>query len=517
MTMQPAIRWVMISLVSAAMAWSLLTVAAYGYVKFHRQITTVEYLDILLPKRWPEFQIKRGEHLIGVGLTLLANGKFNEGYYQLRAGLLRAPGNMRGRLALAQILNLNKRPDLAQTTLLDGLFYHSSDPEYVSTVMTFLSEREEDQLVVELCTKLLGNPASAHQVKNVAALSAASARYQRGDYDQSETFLVENNVSQTPKGRLLLAQCEWERGYRELALLALRKLSRDLPADEGVYSVLSGYLRANGQNAEAQQLAVLHQIAAPKSIRSHIDQLTLLLSEGNDAALDVASRQAIALFRDDPAAILALGDFAASYGRVNLARDILTHFTGKHWENETAARLIYIEALLVAKQYREAQVEIQSLLTQTDISEVYLNIANGFLALAQYGLGDAISAHASLNTMMDQPKLRADSLLAMANRLFIMGERAPARELLSEAVSIDPRNQPALSRLVEMDIHSKNVTDLGANLPKLLRMRRPSMDVLTRAQMLLRSDSYLFLSNRQNLLHELASALNRTKSNLVKN
>ena len=188
----------------------------------------------------------------------------------------------------------------------------------------------------------------------------------------------------------------------------------------------------------------------------------------------------------------------------------MDHFTQQQWENTTAVRLIYIESLLVAQHYADAQSEVKSLLDQPNLSAVYVSIANGFLAIAQYGIGDATSAYASLSTMMAQPNLRADSLLAMANRLLAMGQQKPARELLNHAVNIDPRNQPALTRLVEMDVHSKNVSALGANLPKLFSMRRPSPSVLAQAQILLRSDSYLFLSNRRNLLEPLGATLNKT-------
>jgi hypothetical protein len=152
---------------------------------------------------------------------------------------------------------------------------------------------------------------------------------------------------------------------------------------------------------------------------------------------------------------------------------------------------------------------VQSLLKQPDLDPALTNVAQGLLAIAHYGLDDPVSGQSALMTLMVQPDLRAESLLAIANRLVAMEQHTPAREILARAVALDRQNQPALARLIELDLEAENLADLPDNLRQLLTLRKPPRRVLTAAQRLLRQDRFLFLSGRAGLLDALAQALAR--------
>ncbi|MCF7689384.1 MAG: tetratricopeptide repeat protein [Cephaloticoccus sp.] len=469
----------------------------------------VRYLDIALPSRWPGYQIKKGNHHIHSGLNLLRNGQFNEGFYQLRAGLARAPSNRDGRLALAQLYAISKRPDLAQSTLLQGLEYHQGDPEYVARVLGFLLSKSEDQMTVTLCDQLLRKPDTNQNLVEIEALSAAMACFYRGNYDRAENYLSHYKLDHTQAGRLLIAQLEWERGYRDLALLLLRDLNHEFPGDEEVYAKYSEYLSDVGQTEEIRHLAVIYQIAHPDSPRSHLDQLGSELQEKNPTDFRKAAQGVLAEFMDDPVGLLAIGDFAATHGLVDLIRDIQGLFQQHEWEGTMAVRLMGIEALLVSKRYVEALLDIQVFLKEPGLETQLLNVATGLQAIAQYGVGDPVTAYTSLTALVAQPNLRTESLLAIANRLIVMEYPAPARLVLTKAMELNPQNQAVLSRLIEMDIEAKNTTSLMANVPRLLTMRKPSPALLADVHHLLRSDAYMFLPQRNQLLDSVAGAMSR--------
>jgi tetratricopeptide (TPR) repeat protein len=204
--------------------------------------------------------------------------------------------------------------------------------------------------------------------------------------------------------------------------------------------------------------------------------------------------------------LLALGDFAASHGKVALAQKTLTRFQQSHPGGETTARLMVIESLLVAKRYAEALAQIKALGQESGLEPRFVNVCSGLEAIAHYGMGDAIAGYACLGTLIAQPDLRADSLLAIANRLIAMGNPAPAREVLAKAVSLDPHNQLAVARLVDLDLNTGNIAAAAGNLRILITLRQPPQAVLRRAQNLLRSDAYLFLPDRGPLLEKLAAS-----------
>lgn len=503
-------RWCTAILLLAALGYAGMTVAAWAFVKYRRGVEMVAYADIALPWRWPDYQTKRGEHAIGLAFALLERGKFDQGLHHLRVGLARAPAHRDGRLLLAQIMAHNRRNDLARGILIDGLKFHRADPDYVGPVLEFLLARQADEEVMTLGNQILANRDGSPAMREIAALNAARAAYYRGRYEQADAYLRQAGLTANPNATLLIARMDWERGYRELALLTLRELHRQHPENEAVYVQLGELLRDAGLPDEARRVTVLHLVAHPECPRAAIARLLDLQKQNREEELQIATRDTLRTFADDPAGLLALGDFAATTGRVDLAREVLTAARDHRQTDETPMQLMLVESMLVATRHAEALASVQLLLKQPGVGQPLANVAQGLLALAHYGLGDPVSGQSALMSLMVQPDLRAESLLAVANRLVTMDQKTPARELLARAVTVDPQNQAALVRLIELDLDAENVAALPESLRRLLTLRKPPGHVLDTAHRLLRQDRFLFLPGRSALLDELSRARARS-------
>lgn len=499
--------WSTVSILALVIVYLSLTISAYWFVRHVRNIEGVTYLDLALPNRWSHYQVARGNHHIATGIKLLQSGKYFEGFQLIRVGLARAPQNQEGRLTLTALYAQSGRPDLAQATLLDGLAYHSSNATYVSTVLEFLSSQSQDRQSLTLCDQLLSNSSTPRNIKEIAAARATLACIFMGNYDRAESYLADNQMPNSRDGRLLKAQIEWERGYHELALVLLRDLHGEFPDAEDIYSKLASYLAEAGNEDELRRLAVLHQLAYPDRPRSHIDQLVAIKTTGDNAALERAESRAFEQFADTPAGLLTLADYAATNGRVALAKRIFQTYRDKNWPDVTAAQLMSIEAQLAAKEYAPALEQCRALLAQTDLAAQYANIATGLQAIAQYGTSDPVAGYASLAVLKNQSGLRAESLLGIANRLQEMNRMTAARDILAQAVKVNPKNQAALTRLIELDLDTDNLTELPASLRTLTGMRKPSPILLKRARSLLSKDTWLFLPQRNELLARLDESL----------
>lgn len=506
---EKAVIWCTAVCVGLVLLYLGLTTAAWFFVRHVRHIEGVAYADIALPTRWERYKVSRGNHHVASAFKLLAQGKFNAGFQQLRIGLARAPQNRDGRMALAGLYAQTGRVDLAQTTLLDGLGYHANDQDYVTTALDFLSSQAHDRKTLEICSRLMADPLLNPAIHTLAALRSAQASIFMGNYDEAEAMLTQSHLNSDPQGRLLLAQIEWERGYQELALIMLRNLADEFPANEAVYAKLAAYLKESGLDDELGRRAVLNQLAHPDSIRSYIDRFYALARADDPAALPKAVDQAYTTFQDSASALLALADYAATEGEVSLVKRIADRFITNAWADARATQLMVIEATLVMEDYAEALVRSQQLLSEPDLEPRYKQIATGLQALAFYGVGDPVAGYANLSSLMTQSDLRAESLLGIANRLLAMERQAPAREILAHAVKLDPRNQAALTRLLEFDLDHQNIPAVAGNLRALTAMRHPSPVVLKRAQTVLGSDSYLFLPGRAELLTLLQNTLPR--------
>lgn len=492
----------------ALIAWVGTAGAAYLFVKYKRGFSEVEFTHmLLLPLRWDEYQVARGDFLIKRAQAQLKEQKFREAFGGLRLGLLKSPSNKEGRLLLAQFYGLWKRPDLTRQTLLDGFAYHKNDNDYLKTLFSFLLQQQEDQQVIKFYKELLNNDNAITPRNQLVALGAASACYFRGNYDEAENILRRYQLEGSRDGRLLTARINWDRGAKDLAIDRLRELAAELPNDEEIYTQTVAYLRDSGRDSEARRESFIRALANPRNARARIDQLYALHKEGDETAVKSNVEEIFRDFSSEPNALLALADFAANSGNPVLARRVYDHAKA-HDLNWEGAALMTVEANIVAKNYQAALEMVRLLQKENpDWNKRYYSVFNGLQAIAHYGLGDAEAAQLFLNNFLSQTNVRADNLIAVSKRLLAVGAKTQARQVLDQAVSADPLNQAALTSLVQLDLDLNNTGPLAGNVRKLLAMRKPSQTVLGNAYRKLGSDLFLFSPDRIALLNDLRNAL----------
>ena len=507
------VRWTRVLGVLGALAaagYGAVALAAFGYVRHYRHIEAVRFADLLLPSRWANYREARGNQQLAAARRLVEERRFMEGFLQARSGVAAAPGNRDGRLLLVDMLVGAHRMHDARRTLLEGLRYHAADPAYLKPVLTFLLQRQEDAHVVALTRRFLpaAEPASDHA--RLLALAAATASLLRGNYDQAEDFLrALPRLADSRDGRLLAAKLEWDRGYRDLALLQFRQLASELPDDGEVHRALVGHLRQHGLMDEARRRSLEFQIAFPAQPGPRVDLLYAYRQAGDAARV---AREADALLHDfghDSAALVSLADFAANGGDVALVRRIADAAAARGLAPDPFAMLL-VETLIVARDFQGAVDAIRGYRAEFSTwGRNYGGLFDSLQAASLLGLGDDQAATMFLTSFLGQTNLRADNLLAVANRFADLGAVDAARKTLACAVEVDPLNQAALTRLVEFDVMQNEGDDLAIHVQRLLRMRRPSADILRVAQLKLGSDLFLFSQSCPVALGAINAALGK--------
>jgi len=418
-------------------------------------------------------------------------------------GLARSPKNRDGRILLSRLFVANDRGDLAKTTLINGVTYHRYDRDYITSTFRFLIEQEEDLSALSLSNQLLKDPKSPRVIIELSALSAATVHHHQGRYDLAESLLATHQIGQTLDGRLLQAQIEWDRGYRELSLMLLRGLGQDFPSSERVYTRLQDALRGENQNVESRRLSILHQIKHPNRWRSHLDRIRSLTAGGDPSAVTFAAQQMIDTFSLNPSALLELGDFAATTSNVTLAQTLKRHFQQHDLPAESIIQLLLIEALLNAGRYQEVLNEVTRIQQSSRIGDQMTNTAKGLAAIAYYGLEDTRAGTTNLTAFMAQPQLRPEGLLAIADRLATMGNREAAKITLAQALHLSPQSQPILTKLLELNLKDRDPAEISGRLQLLMGMRKPSPAILAEALEWLNSDQFLFLDDRAALIGKI--------------
>jgi hypothetical protein len=512
------------AIVALALAWATLMGGAWLFLRYERDFTAVSYPRMLLlfmPSHWQAFEVARGDALIKEAQDKLAAGKARDSYYDLQIGVPKSPANLQGRLLLAKFwTDISERSATsklvllaqAKQLLLDGLAYHSDNPDYVQQVFGFLLQQQQDQAVIDTAEQMLAKGHGVDRLRQRIAWAEATAHFNRGRYDQAENLIDTYDLRNFKEGRLLSAGIEWDRGERETAIAHLREISA-LPQyaqDDDVYSQLVRYLRATGREAEAKNESYLRSVANPRDPLPRIDLLRSAKLAGDESGVRTGFDSIMHDFSTSNQVLLALADFAAENGDVVEAREIWVHCrddTSGLLHPEYPA-LMVAEAMVVAKDYRGALDFMQRLEAANPGWTVqFATIFAGLKAVATFGLGEESDARNHLADYLAKPNVQAANLVAVSKRLVDVGQRNQARLVLAQAVKSDPLDQAALTSLVQLDVDYGNAEELGDTLHRLIQMRKPNRTVLEAAYARLGSDRFLFSPNRSAMLAEVRTAL----------
>ncbi len=491
--------------------WMGAATSLFCFFKYQRGFTEVRFADIvLLPARWHQVQTARGDFYIKTAQKQLAEGKVREAIYSLQSGIAKSPANRDGRILLAQCYaspNLMRQPDAAEKLLVEGLPFHRDDLEYLKTLFIFLLDHQKDTEVIGLSRSLLPRNPPLDQRTQFLAFVAAAASFFRGNYDQAEDLIRTYQLGNKQEGQLLSARMEWERGFHDEAMTRLHELQKALPDDDEVYAQIITYLRESGRDDEARRESLFRQLGHPGNFRPRIDLLFANKKDGDEAAVQAGAKSILRDFAKDDKALLALADFAANTGDTLLARSVYEHCKANGLNGDSAALMI-VEAHVVAKQYQAALDMVHTLSDENpEWGKRYYSVFNGLQAIASYGLGDPESGSLFLANFLGQNSLRADNLVAVANRLVGVGARREAQTALTQVMKTDPHNQAALTRLVKLDGELSDADALARDIQRLIVMRKPDHEVVENAYQKLGSDLFLLLPGRTALLQQVRTAL----------
>jgi hypothetical protein len=500
-------RLAIILLLSCAGIWIVGSFGVWSMVKYHQGAARVHFVDLLLPSRWGLYRAELGDHYIESAGILLDRGEANAALIRLRAGVAKNPANKKGRGMLAQLFLANRRPDLAREVLLDGVRHLSGDPDYLQTTFTFLLEFQDDSKIQELAGQLLARPNAELRCTRIAATFAAYAAYFRGNYDRAEDLINQHRLRESADGSVLLARIEWERGYPELALLMLKDDIAGHPEHDAARAQLVAYFRSLGRTNEWESTVVERLVSDPLAAAPRIENLYLHEHRRDQPRLDRDAALYLEQFKHDPGALLLLADFAANTGRPALARRVQGLFDELK-ENSGAAALLVAESMVVAREYQPALDLIAEYTRHyPEWTDQFAAVFNGLQAVALCGLARTDEARLSLDHLLTGKNLRAENLLAVSNRLSVLGAKELARSTLKRAAEADPLNQAVLSNLIRLELECGALTDLPDHLHRFMRTRKPSRELLSVAYSTLGSDLHLYLPRQAELLGSLHVAL----------
>jgi len=492
------------------------------WVKYWRGFTQAQFTDILLPNRWKGYAVARGNFYIQQAKTEIQNRRWGDAIYHLRVGVGASPQNTDGRLTLAQCFVLFDRVELAKRVLLEGVDFNRENVAYLRALFGFLLRYQEDTDVIRLAEELLPARPVITERNQLIAIGAAEANFFRGQFAAAGDLVRRFDLLRTKDGQLLQAQIDWDAGQPDAALERLRTRLKEAPTDDDYYNQLARYYRELGRGDELERFNLLREIANPRNAAARLETLRLRQRKASPVEIKRTLDQFFADFGANANALLDLGNFAIDTANASLARRVYDQSAAQGFDAGSPA-VMAAETFIAAGDARAALAFVQELNRDNpDWFTHYQGILNGLQAVACYALGQRSDGDLYLTNFLAQPSIRSEFyvgnflgrpggrsgfLVGLAHRLRTVGAMDEARRVLAVAERSDPRNQEAISQLIELDLQLGRSEDLAPNLHRLLTMRRPSPSLLRNAQTLLNGDRYLFSPERDDLLEGLRAAL----------
>lgn len=467
--------------VLALAGWLALSAAAYFFLQQRHNFTDISYWNIALPHRWNEHRRSLGRHYIELGRTSLREGRPVDALQQLTAGVARVSDDLVARRQLAVLNTRFGRTAIAARQLTDGLRLGGrQDLDYLRHTFALLLETQREEEVLQLAARELPPQPTDLTIDAFIALQAATAHFLLGQYDEAETLVRQWRLERSLEGILLLARCDWERGYPNLALVRLERAREDYPGRDELPLQLIRFFRELGEHQRAHQEALVRVSGDPLSPGPRIDVMHSLHMLGQRQAF---ARETEIYFRDfgrDPAATLLVARLGADLGVVELTRRAGDQAQALQ-VTPAPFQISEVEALITAERYGEARAMADSLQSVYPAGTPAGRLLSGWRAVAAFGERDTANGEILLQAFVADTSLRGGEALSMAAPLERIGATAAARRLLASVVQRQPQNQAALTRLVRIDAAQGNVAGLEEYLPRLLTMKKPSRAVLQEA------------------------------------
>lgn len=491
-----------------AAIWFATVGGIYFFVKYRVGFSEVRIAHIAgLPFTLDSYRTEKGKFWVRQGIQAAENNLWYDAFGMLQEGLPFDPSNQEARMLLARIYVMAGRPEMAASTLVDGLDYNTDQMDYVRTVISVLFSQQADEAVVEMADRLLKNGKLEGAMAKTVESARVYALFNRDKTERLEELLKSGSTASGLEGRFIQARLAWERDNKETAIAMLRTLNNQVPKETEIYRTLSFYLREVGRTDESRRLALGRTIAFPDEADGYLDVIYAALSDKNSDDLAKAVDDFLRVFGGKQEALLRLSLLAGSEGLPDIAWRVVALCA----ENSVQARnatVLALEAELTAKRFNDADTKAAKVLAEkTDWPVWQRQIVLGLQGVAWLGLGKTTDGQGALARVLDGGPLPPAAFASLAKQIRRAGDPSLAARFYRRALAIDASQGAALVDLLEIELEAGTLEQSLDLVEKLPDVRKPSPVFMRRLIDQLESDRYLYVPARVAAIDKLERRL----------
>lgn len=511
-TIRLRLRWGRIAIAFAVLAitgWMGKSVAFYYFFKEYRNFTEVSFTDMIaFPLNRTAVRVAQGNYQIDQAREALEREDFRRALSLLQNGVSRAPANLDGRKLLIAMYS-GWRPELALQLLENGMPYGRNDPEFVRSYCATLLRAKQDEKLMEVTQELLEDDSLERSIHHIAAISRMQSAIFRGQFAQVEQIYRDNRLYTTMDGILLATDVMTRLDQKQQAIMLLEAIIRQFPDEnlDSVYRRLIIAYREAGNRNRAREKAIEFVIRNPMRWEPRLLLIETLEEGGFEDRLNREVESIMREFRNEEAAMAALGQFAANKGKTRIANRLYELALENNF-NLGIFSLLLIESHVKAGNYEDAINYCNELVRENPPWMANLeSIFNGIRSLAYYGAGNNELRSLYLRDFRTSRRTSAAQMVQAAEAFERINLPQPALSLLEEATRREPESEQTLSRYIALKMRLGESHGLTELLETLLLMRRPSYGMIQDIFDNLNSDRFIFTRNRPQLIAGLSEVL----------
>jgi predicted Zn-dependent protease len=516
-TIRIHLRWKRICaliLVLSTLGWMGKSVALYFFFKSVRGFDEVSFVDMLaFPINRASVRRAQGDYQVGQAQGAMERQDVRRAMLLLQQGIARSPGNIEGRVLLAQ-LYLGWRPDLAVQLMENGLDYGRNDVGYMRTCFQVFLHDKEDAKLLALTEDILSRADTAPAVRQLTAINRMQVAILRGRYDLAENVYQAEKLYTTIEGLLIATDMMLRVDDRQTATGLLEAIVRTFPKNnlDPVFLRLIQAYRQADDLARARERAIEYTIRNPQRWQARITLAEILAESGDDNRLNREVDAILREFRNEERAMLALGQIAADRGKTQIGNRLYELALENNF-NLGVFSLLLIESYVKAGHPGQAIDYCNELLRENPAwLSTHDSVFNGIRSLAFHLLGNVELGSLYLRDFRSSRRTSVAQLAEAASSFQRNGFEESALSLYKEAHNRDPENELVLANLITLKLKLGDSHDLNRLLSLLMSLRRPPYRLLESIHQQLSSDRFIFTADRPQLLDQLAKIIDEPRS-----
>ena len=505
--MQISRRQIAIGLVAfLLLSWIGGTAALFLFIKHKKGYDAIEVTDILLPWKWDDLRPKWGDHFVDKGIELRDQGQWDQAFYFLRVGISKAPSNLEGRLALADLLFQANDVTQAVKVLEAGLDYAEKQEDFWAKMIQFLQYYQADKEIIRILSRGLEEDLLPESQMNVATSALAKAYFHQAQYEDARALIQDSNAI---SNQLIRCQILWDQGLQSLAVQNLESINRMFPNQREVVPLLTRYYNESGEKEKALRLARLTYLGNPYSIGAAVNYFRVL-GEGAESEIDKFLARVPEIY-DNQDALFLLVNFLSEAGFVEKLNEVIDQ-AGPDFANSPLVWFLGVESMVNAGEFDAAAKLLENPAESVNSLIPLHRILFQSLSLTTYfAQGATDKGRVAMQQLFVSGHIRPATLLRLTRKLVELEQPEEAHRVAQFLLNQNPGNQAAMAELIRIDLMTDRTSQVISQSQPMVENKTMPYELMKELIVYLSSDRQLYHTEGAELVKQMLDTLTPTR------